>query len=175
MAECSHIATMPCGAVVKPGCGVILLSFAQFEREVTAERIRDKIAASKRKGLWMGGVPPIGYDPHPDPKVRELVINEVEAKTVRTLFDLYDKHGTLVGVENDAVQLGLRSKRHHFRSGRTQGGGHLSRGQIHKILLNPIYLGCIRHKDKVWPGRHSAILEEEVWAVRYIRRNLQEL
>jgi len=141
----------------------VLLSFAQFEREVTAERIRDKIAASKKKGLWMGGIPPLGYDAHPDPNVRELVVNASETQTVQTLFDLYDRHGSLASVEREAERLGLRSKHHLFRSGREQGGGHLSRGQIHKILLNPVYLGKIRHKDKVWPGRHAAILDEDLW------------
>src|SRR5690606_5263199 len=76
----------------------VLLSFAQFEREVTAERIRDKIAASKKKGLWMGGVPPLGYDPHPDPKTRGLVINPNEAKTVETIFHLYVELGCLNAV-----------------------------------------------------------------------------
>ena len=147
----------------------VLLSFAQFEREVTAERIRDKIAASKKKGLWMGGIPPLGYDPHPDPNVRELVINASEAQTVQTLFDLYDQHGSLANVEREAESLGLRSKHHLFKSGREQGGTHLSRGQIHKILLNPVYLGKIRHKDKVWPGRHAAILDEDLWAQVHLK------
>ncbi len=141
----------------------VLLSFAQFEREVTAERIRDKIAASKKQGMWMGGVPPLGYDPHPDPKVRELVVNETEAATVRTLFELYEVHGNISHVEHTAVEAGLRSKRHQFRSGREQGGGALSSGQIQKILTNPVYRGKIRHKDKTWPGRHSAIIDEELW------------
>jgi site-specific DNA recombinase len=141
----------------------VLLSFAQFEREVTAERIRDKIAASKKKGLWMGGVPPLGYDPHPDPNTRELVINADEARTVETLFDLYDRHGSLAIVEREADLLGLRSKHHLFRSGREQGGNRMSGGQIHKILLNPVYLGKIRHKDKLWPGKHAAILDQELW------------
>ncbi|WP_295317627.1 recombinase family protein, partial [Roseobacter sp.] len=141
----------------------VLLSFAQFEREVTAERIRDKIAASKKKGLWMGGVPPLGYDPHPDPNARELVVNKDEARTVQTLFDLYDRHGSLAAVEREAAELGLRSKRHRFRSGREQGGNRMSGGQIHKILLNPVYLGQIRHKDKIWPGKHPAIIDEALW------------
>ena len=141
----------------------VLLSFAQFEREVTAERIRDKIAASKKKGLWMGGVPPLGYDPHPDPNTRELVVNTVEAPTVQTLFDLYDRHGSLTAVEREADQLGLRSKHHRFRSGREQGGNRMSGGHIHKILLNPVYLGKIRHKDTLWPGRHAAIIDQELW------------
>jgi site-specific DNA recombinase len=83
----------------------VLLSFAQFEREVTAERIRDKIAASKKQGMWMGGLPPLGYDPHPDPNTRELAVNPAEAETVRTLFDLCDRHGSLGRVEREAATL----------------------------------------------------------------------
>ncbi|MFN3144776.1 MAG: recombinase family protein [Paracoccaceae bacterium] len=141
----------------------VLLSFAQFEREVTAERIRDKIAASKKKGLWMGGVPPLGYDPHLDPKVRSLVINDAEAQTVRRLYALYDQLGCLGAVARAATAEGLRSKRHRFRTGREQGGGTLSRGQIYSLLRNPIYLGQIRHKAQVWDGQHDAILETGVW------------
>jgi DNA invertase Pin-like site-specific DNA recombinase/transcriptional antiterminator Rof (Rho-off) len=141
----------------------VLLSFAQFEREVTAERIRDKIAASKKQGLWMGGVPPLGYDPHPDPNTRELVVNGSEAETVRTLFQLYDQLSNLSDVAREADRRGLRSKRHSFRSGRVQGGGVLSNGQVHKILTNPVYAGRIRHKDQVWPGRHAAIVSDELW------------
>ncbi|MBJ6370798.1 recombinase family protein [Sedimentitalea arenosa] len=141
----------------------VLLSFAQFEREVTAERIRDKIAASKKKGLWMGGVPPIGYDPHPDPMRRELVVNAPEADVVRHVFTLYASHKWLAAVTREARALGLRSKRHVFSTGRQQGGNALSRGQIHKILTNPIYLGRIRHKDKTFPGLHPAIIERDLW------------
>ena len=137
----------------------VLLSFAQFEREVTAERIRGKIAASKKKGLWMGGVPPLGYDPHPDPHRRELVVNEAEAGVVRQLFELYATHRCLNAVTLEADRLGLRSKRHAFSTGRTQGGNRFSRGQIHRILTNPVYLGLIRHKGKSWPGTHAAIVD----------------
>ena len=100
----------------------VLLSFAQFEREVTAERIRDKIAASKKKGLWMGGIPPLGYDPHPDPTRRELVVNAAEAETVRQIFELYATHRCLGAVVRETRRLGLTSKRHRFASGRCQGG-----------------------------------------------------
>jgi len=141
----------------------MLLSFAQFEREVTAERIRDKIAASKKRGLWMGGVPPLGYDAHPDTNTRSLVINEGERSTVQTLYDLYDELGCLRAVEQEADRRGLRSKRHVFSTGRVQGGGLLSRGQIHHILCNPIYVGRIRHKDKVFEGQHAAIVDDELW------------
>uniref|UniRef100_UPI0018D213FE recombinase family protein n=1 Tax=Aliiruegeria sabulilitoris TaxID=1510458 RepID=UPI0018D213FE len=141
----------------------VLLSFAQFEREVTAERIRDKIAASKKKGLWMGGVPPLGYDPHPDPMRRELVMNEIEADVVRQIFALYATHRCLNLVTREAEDIGLRSKCHVFSTGRVQGGNSLSRGQIHKILTNPIYLGLIRHKEKTFPGKHPAIVDQGLW------------
>jgi DNA invertase Pin-like site-specific DNA recombinase len=141
----------------------VLLSFAQFEREVTAERIRDKIAASKKKGLWMGGLAPLGYDPHPDPNRRELVVNEVEAGTVRRLFHLYLAHGCLNATARVAEDEGLRSKRRVFGSGRAQGGTVFSRGQIHRILTNPVYRGLIRHRDKTWPATHPAVIDEDLW------------
>jgi DNA invertase Pin-like site-specific DNA recombinase len=141
----------------------VLLSFAQFEREVTAERIRDKIAASKKKGLWMGGMPPLGYDPHPDPKIRGLIINSEEAETVRTIFTLYNDLGCLNAVMRRASEMGLRSKLHRFGSGRVQGGNPFSRGQIYALLRNPIYIGKIRHKTRVWDGLHEPITEEALW------------
>ncbi|MEM7291372.1 MAG: recombinase family protein, partial [Pseudomonadota bacterium] len=105
----------------------VLLSFAQFEREVTAERIRDKIAASKQKGLWMGGSIPLGYDL----AGRTLAINESEAETVLTLFDLYEKHGTIRAVVAKAEQLGLRSKVRQSPSGKITGGRLFDRGHVH--------------------------------------------
>ena len=141
----------------------VLLSFAQFEREVTAERIRDKIAASKKKGLWMGGVCPIGYDKDPDPQSRTLIVNKDGAKRVTTLFELYEQHGCLRMVEQEALDLGLRSKRHVYATGREAGGKPFSRGQIYHILRNPIYLGQICHKDKTWPGQHKAIIDQSLW------------
>jgi site-specific DNA recombinase len=141
----------------------VLLSFAQFEREVTAERIRDKIAASKQKGFWMGGVCPLGYDKDPDPLARSLVINEIEAQTVRKLFELYEKLGCLRAVEKEAGQCGFLSKRRSSRDGRITGGRVLSRGQIYYILRNPIYIGRVRHKDKTYPGQHQAIIILDLW------------
>ena len=141
----------------------MLLSFAQFEREVTAERIRDKIAASKKKGLWMGGTVPLGYDPSHDPQTRSLVINEAEARTVRRLFELYAEHGCLRRVTGIASAEDLRSKRRVRANGEVTGNGPLSRGQIYYLLRNPVYLGRIRHKDKVWPGVHAPIIDTEVW------------
>lgn len=141
----------------------VLLSFAQFEREVTAERIRDKVAASKKKGMWMGGVVPLGYDSHPDPTRRELVLNPTEAPIVKMLFELYEQHGSLRLVEDEAARRGFRSKRQTFSTGRTIGDGHLSRGQIHYLLTNPTYLGKIRHREKIWPGLHPAIISQDLW------------
>ena len=137
----------------------MLLSFAQFEREVTAERIRDKIAASKRKGLWMGGQVPMGYDPDG----RTLKINQAEAATIRTLYDLYERLGTVRAVKEEANRLGLRSRRRKTTSGQVTGGTPFDRGHIHHILTNPIYAGRIRHRDKVFDGAHPAIIEPDRW------------
>lgn len=141
----------------------VLLSFAQFEREVTAERIRDKIAASKKKGYWMGGLLPLGYDKHPDPKMQTLVINEAEAGTVKEIFQLYEKHGCLRQVEQEVVRRGYRSKKRAFSDGRTTGSQPLRRGQINFILRNPVYLGRIRHKTETYEGLHNAIIDQEAW------------
>jgi site-specific DNA recombinase len=137
----------------------MLLSFAQFEREVTAERIRDKIAASKRKGLWVGGQVPLGYDPDG----RTLRINEQEAGTIRVLYDLYERHGTIREVKAEADQLGLRSRRRETRDGRVTGGRPFDRGHIHHILTNPPYAGRIRHRGRVHDGQHPPIISPERW------------
>ena len=141
----------------------MLLSFAQFEREVTSERIRDKIAASKKKGLWMGGLAPLGYDPHPDKLRRELVVNDQEKETVQRLFGLYLQNGCLSATECAADAEGLRSKVRTFSSGRVQGGSKFSRGQIYTTLTNPVYRGLIRHKDQTFQGTHPAIIDEGLW------------
>jgi len=126
----------------------MLLSFAQFEREVTAERIRDKIAASKRKGLWMGGSIPLGYDPDG----RTLTVNVKEAKTIRTIYDLYLKHGSIREVKEQAQKLDLRTKRRVTKSENRQGGIPFGRGHLYQILSNPIYAGKIRHHRQVFEG-----------------------
>ncbi len=133
----------------------VLLSFAQFEREVTAERIRDKIAASKKKGLWMGGLVPLGYDS----RDRTLVINEAEAETVSTIFRLYLKLGSVRLVKEESDRLGLVSKKRSLASGESTGGVAFTRGRIHHLLSNPVYVGEIRHKTKTYPGQHLAIID----------------
>lgn len=137
----------------------MLLSFAQFEREVTAERIRDKIAASKRRGLWMGGLVPLGYDADG----RTLKINQPEAKTIRTLYDLYEQHGTVRSVYVEADALKLRSRQRSTGDGIQTGGIAFSRGHIHNLLTNPIYAGRIRHKANVHDGQHDAIIDPDRW------------
>lgn len=142
----------------------MLLSFAQFEREVTGERIRDKIAASKRKGLWMGGLVPLGYEADG----RTLKIVESEAKTVRTVFRLYLELGAVRPVKEEVDRLGLRSKIRDFGDGKIRGGRPLSRGHLYKMLNNPIYAGRIRHGDETHEGQHRPIVDIETWdAVRY--------
>ena len=135
------------------------VSFAQFEREVTAERIRDKITASKKKGLWMGGLVPLGYDA----KDRTLVVNEAEAQTVRTIFQLYLELGCARRVKEAADRRGLVSKYRRFDSGKTFGGVAFTRGQIYHLLSNPVYVGEIRHKRRSCPGRHPAIIDRAIF------------
>ena len=137
----------------------MLLSFAQFEREVTGERIRDKIAASKRKGLWMGGYAPLGYEPNG----RTLAIVEPEAETVRTLFRLYLELGSVRRVRDQAKQLGLVTKLRRDAGGRMHGGRPMSRGHIYHLLRNPIYAGRIGHKGESFEGQHPAIIEPQRW------------
>ena len=141
----------------------VLLSFAQFEREVTAERIRDKIAASKAKGMWMGGCLPLGYDSDPDPNARRLVVNPSEAETVRRLFTLYDELGCLNLTREQAAREGLRSKNVTFKTGRTSGGNQFSRGQLYYLLRNPTYIGRIPHKRNTYEGLHDAIVDHDLW------------
>ena len=147
----------------------VLLSFAQFEREVTAERIRDKIASSKQKGMWMGGNPPLGYDV----KDRALVVNAKEVKTVRMLFHLYLELGTVRKLRDAAIQRGLLSKLRHNKHGRISGGTPFSRGHLYHLLSNPIYVGKVAHKDKTYPGQHKAIIDEKTWAAVQARLALQ--
>jgi hypothetical protein len=141
----------------------VLLSFAQFERDVTGERIRDKIAASKAKGMWMGGYPPLGYDP-PPPGSRALVVNEAEAGTVRTIFSMYLKLGSAHALLRWLDDRGIRSKTRRSSTGRISGGQGFRRGALYRILRNRIYLGRIVHRGVEHDGMHAAIIEAEQFA-----------
>jgi len=137
----------------------VLLSFAQFEREITGERIRDKIRASKQKGMWMGGMVPLGYDL----ANRELRPNLAEAETVRQLYRRYIKLGSVTALYREARIQGLRTKTRIRADGTIAGNGTFSRGHLHRLLSNPLYCGDIVHKGKRYPGRHEAIIEPQLW------------
>ena len=127
----------------------VLLSFAQFEREVTGERIRDKIAASKKKGMWMGGNVPLGYTT----KDRKLIINRKEAKTVQYIFNQYN------------ALKSVRLLKHHLdeKNIKSKNGNFLSAGMLYKLLQNPHYIGKIRHKQETYEGEQTPIIDLKIW------------
>jgi DNA invertase Pin-like site-specific DNA recombinase len=137
----------------------MLLSFAQFEREVTAERIRDKIAASKAKGMWMGGTPPLGYEPDE----RSLSIVEEHAAIVRDIFARYRRLGNVRLVAEELARERIRTPRRQTANGKSYGGCAFTRGKLYHLLKNPIYAGDIAHKGKTYPGNHPAIITREEW------------
>jgi DNA invertase Pin-like site-specific DNA recombinase len=137
----------------------VLLSFAQFEREVTSERIRDKIAASKRKGLWVGGIVPLGYAT----KDRRIVVVEEEAERVRTIFRSYLKLGSLNRLMAGLRQRGIVTKVRSLKSGRTIGGIPFTRGSLAHFLRNRFYLGEVVFKGEVFPGEQPAILDRDLF------------
>jgi len=137
----------------------VLLSFAQFEREVIGERIRDKIAASKKKGMWMGGHPMLGYDIVD----RQLVVNKKEAESVSYIFDRYLELKTIRLLEADLKENGITSKTWTSRAGRTHIGKPYGYGALHHLLKNPVYAGCIGHHGEVHEGQHEAIIPKEKW------------
>ena len=138
----------------------VLLSFAQFEREVTAERIRDKIAASRKKGMWMGGSPPLGYDV----KDKKLVVNEAEAATVRQLFEAYVRLGSTKALAAWARSEGITTKIRKRSDGSIRAGGKpFSRGNLHALLNYRTYIGEVTHKGNVYPGEQDAIVARDLW------------
>ena len=137
----------------------VLLSFAQFEREVTGERIRDKIAASKKKGMWMGGTVPFGYRV----EARKLVIEESEADTVRLIFARYLELGSLPALEQDLREKGILTRRRVLATGRIRGGGFFTSGPLSHLLRNRVYVGEMNHKGRSWPGEHPALVDRDVF------------
>ncbi|RYZ14770.1 MAG: recombinase family protein, partial [Alphaproteobacteria bacterium] len=137
----------------------VLLSFAQFEREVIAERVRDKIAASKAKGMWMGGMPPIGYDI----KDRHLIVNPDEAERVRHIFRRYLELPSVYDLSLDLRATGMAGKRWIARNGRPRCGEEWSSGSLLKLLKRKLYLGLVMHKGKAHPGRHDPIVDQELF------------
>jgi DNA invertase Pin-like site-specific DNA recombinase len=137
----------------------MLLSFAQFEREVTGERIRDKIYASKRKGIWMGGPVPLGYDV----VERKLVVNEAEAEQVRKIMQLYLKVGSVPELVDLLAKNGSHTKIQQLKDGGTRGGVHFKRGNLYHLLSNRVYRGMTVHKGEAFEGEHETIVDEELW------------
>jgi site-specific DNA recombinase len=151
----------------------MLLSFAQFEREITGERIRDKVAASKKKGIWMGGAVPLGYRV----ENRALHVVEEQAEFVRTLFRRYLEIGSAVRLKSVLDAEGVRLPIRIVGTGNKSGGGLMSRGHIYHILSNPIYVGRLRHKGTIHEGLHDAIVDQEVWdrAQRLLAEQTQKM
>ncbi len=137
----------------------VLLSFAQFEREVAGERIRDKIAASKRRGMWMGGAVTLGYDV----KARQLVINAQEAHTARHIFTRYIELGSVAALQSELVAHGILSKVSTSAKGVRRGGTFFTRTMLYHLLSNPTYAGRIPHNGESYPGQHEAIIESALW------------
>ncbi len=137
----------------------MLLSFAQFEREVTGERIRDKVAASKKKGMWMGGVVPLGYEV----KNRKLIINEQEAEAVQLIYNRYVELGSVRLLAAYLEQKGIRGKPTLKNLTSNSEGSVLSRGALYRILSNRLYLGEVHHQGSYYPGEHTAIIDRELW------------
>jgi site-specific DNA recombinase len=139
----------------------ILLSFAQFEREIIAERTRDKMSAARKKGKWVGGHPVLGYDI--DPRGGRLVVNPDEADRVRAIYDLYLKYEGLVPVLQELDVRGWHTKRWTTESGNIRGGKKFTKASLHGLLKNVIYTGMVNHKGGLYPGEHEAILEKATW------------
>jgi DNA invertase Pin-like site-specific DNA recombinase len=137
----------------------ILLSFAQFEREVIGERIRDKFAASRRKGMWMGGTPPLGYDV----RDRKLLVNENEAELVRLIFKRFLHAGSATKLAQELRRAGHSTKSWVTQDGRHRPGKAIDKGAIYKILGNRTYLGEAVHKGTSYPGEHEAIIDQGTW------------
>ena len=137
----------------------ILLSFAQFEREVIGERIRDKFAASRAKGMWMGGIPPLGYDV----RDRKLVVNPAEAELVRLIFRRFLDLGSALLLIRELNTQGHRTKSWTTRSGTFREGRAFDKGTLYKFLRNRTYLGEAMHKGKGYPGEHEPILDRAIW------------
>jgi len=139
----------------------ILLSFAQFEREIISERTRDKMSAARRKGKWTGGHPVLGYDI--DTKGGRIIVNPAEAEQVRTIFGLYMAQGSLLPTLQETQRIGLVSKHWTTEDGKVRGGKPFTRGSLHATLTNVLYTGMVDHKGVLYAGEHDRIIDQETW------------
>ncbi|MCP4593914.1 MAG: recombinase family protein [bacterium] len=151
----------------------ILLSFAQFEREIISERTRDKIAATRRKGKWSGGMPVLGYDVVTTPGGSKLIVNEDEARTLRAIFDLYLNHQSLIETVHEIDARGWSSKRWITKKGNERGGKPFTKSSLFRLLTNVVYLGKITYKDEIHEGEHAAIVDANIFdrVQRLLKRN----
>ena len=139
----------------------ILMTFAQFEREVIAERIRDKLSASKMKGKYVGGLLPLGYDG--DSETMRIVVNPAEAETVKLIYHEYLRSGSPKAVQRMLAEKGLKTKQWTSKKGIRHGGKPITLAMIHEILRNPIYIGKLRYRDKVYEGEHDGFIDPDLW------------
>jgi site-specific DNA recombinase len=139
----------------------ILLSFAQFERELVSERTRDKIVLARKKGKYTGGRPVLGYDLSPEGG--KLIVNETEAQQVRTIFELYLRHHGVLPVVDQLTHLGWQTKSWVTRKGQSHSGRAFNKGSVHALLSNPLYIGKVRYKDQTYEGEHDAIISETLF------------
>lgn len=142
----------------------VLLSFAEFERSIAGERIRDKLAAQRRRGKWAGGTPPLGYDVDRSGPAPRLVVVPAEATRARRAFELYLELGSLLPVVQELNRLGWNNKARRTKTGRATGGRPFDRARLYQLLRNPLYVGRVRHKDQTFVGEHDAIVPEDVFA-----------
>ena len=137
----------------------VLLSFAQYERELTSERIKDKLEASCKRGMWMGGNIPLGYDA----KDRKLLINEKEAKIVRILFQNFAETASITETARELNNLGFTTKTWISNNGKLHKGKRFNKSNVRRILNNHLYIGKVKHKDKLFDGMHKPIIDEQIW------------
>ncbi len=137
----------------------MILSFAQFEREIASERIRDKVSASKKKGLWMGGFPPMGYDV----EERKLLVNPAEAETVRGIFQRFIETHSFLTLARELREAGVRTKSYVSKRGRKHEGQFLTLSVVHHMLRNPVYIGKVHHKGVLYDGQHEPLISQELW------------
>jgi len=141
----------------------ILLSFAQFEREIISERTRDKIAAARRKGRWAGGRPVLGYDLVSKPGGGRLEVNRSEADRVQRIFDIYLELGSLMPVVAECARRGWTTKKWTTKAGKPMGGRALDKGAVYAMLINPVYIGKVRHNENIYEGVHDGVVDADVF------------
>ena len=139
----------------------ILLSFAEFERELIGERTRDKMSAARKKGKWTGGCPVLGYDV--DPRAKRLIVNPDEASRVRAIFALFERHRSVRLTLEEVQRRNWRLKQWTCRSGKVHGGGPFNENALRRMLGSALYSGNVRYKEAIYPGEHEAIVDPGAW------------